>query len=207
MCKAFMSCKITVGMILEKIVIMTFIASMINLFGAIFTIVMDKQLTCINIVVIGIIILTMAILIMFIVGVVVMLIAEVVMSIPSPSKQLSRTWNKVVFEYTKRGNKFVKLNNFMCDVLKSPRITFADLVYKSIIQVGVSAYLVFLGTEYVKFFDIPMNFVNVMIGVCISITIYGIFYYIVRIFEWVYTTIIHDDYLKINSKVIFKCKK
>lgn len=207
MCKAFMSCKITVGMILGKIVIMTFIASMINLFGAIFTIIMDKQLTCINVLVIGIIILTMTILMMLIVGVVVMLIAEIVMSIPSPSKKLSRTWNKVVFEYTKKGNKFAKLNNFMCDVLKSSRITFADLVYKLMIQVGVSAYLVFLGTEYIKFFDIPMNFVNVMIGVCISIVIYGIFYCIMKILEWVYTKIVHDDYLKINSKVIFKCKK
>ena len=207
MCKAFMSCKITVGMIIEKIAIMIFIASMINLFGAVFTFIMDKQLTCINIVVIGIIILTITIFIMLIVGVIVMLIIETIMSIPSPSKKLSRTWNKVIFEYTKSDNKFAKLNNFICDVLKSSRITFADLVCKLMIQVVVAAYLVFLGTEYVKFFDIPMNFVNVMIGVCISIVIYGIFYCIMKILEWVYTKIIHDDYLKINSKVIFRCKK
>ena len=207
MCKAFMSCKITVGMILEKIIIMIFIALMINIFGAIFTIVIDKQLIWINVLVIGIVILIMTVLMMLIVGVVVMLIAEIVMSIPSPSKKLSRTWNKVVFEYTKRGNKFAKLNNFICDVLKSPRITFADLVYKLMIQVAVATYLVFLGTEYVKFFDIPMNFVNMMIGACISVVIYGIFWGIMKILEWMYTKIVHDDYLKINSKVIFKCKK
>lgn len=207
MCKAFMSCKITVGMILKKIIIMTFIAFMINLFGAVFTFIMYKSLTCINVVVIGIIALAMSVFIMLIIGIIIMLISELVISIPFSSKKLSKTWNKVVFEYTKNGDKFAKLNNFICAVLQSPRITFANLIYRLMTQVAIAGYLVYLGTLYTQTMEISTNFINVMIGVCISIIVYGIFCCIMKILEWVYTKIIHDDYLKINSKVIFKCKK